>query len=70
MKIFSLKECNTNNKMNCENCKYPTLCKAAIIGSIISVVSAGWIYYNKKSSKPSKEDQKPSNEEIQPDVNM
>ena len=70
MKIFSLKECITNNKMNCENCKYPTLCKAVIIGSIISVVSAGWIYYNKKSSKPSKEDQQSTLEETQPDVNM
>ena len=56
--------------MNCENCKYPTLCKAVIIGSIISVVSAGWCYYYK--SPPSNKETKPSTEEekIQPDVNM
>ena len=57
--------------MNCENCKYPTLCKAVVIGSIISIVTAGWIYYNKKSSKPSSEEQKPSSEETpKPDINM
>jgi hypothetical protein len=57
--------------MNCENCKYPTLCKAIIIGSIISAVSsAGWIYYKMKTTKPSSEEQKPSSEETQPDINM
>ena len=58
--------------MNCENCKYPTLCKVTIVGSIVTAVTAGWIYYNKKSSKPSNEHQKPSKEDqtIQPDVNM
>ena len=57
--------------MNCENCKYPTLCKVVIIGSIISAVSsAGWIYYKMKTIKPSSEEQKPSSEETQPDINM
>jgi hypothetical protein len=57
--------------MNCENCKYPTLCKVTIIGSIITVISSvGWLYYKVKSTKPSSEEQKPSEEENKPDVNM
>jgi hypothetical protein len=58
--------------MNCENCKYPTLCKAVVIGSIVSIVTTGWYYYYKSSLKPSNEETKPSNEETttQPDVNM
>jgi hypothetical protein len=58
--------------MNCENCKYPTLCKAVVIGSVVSVITAAWCYY-RSSSKPKNEDQKPKNEEpetTQPDVNM
>jgi len=38
--------------MNCENCKYPTLCKVTIVGSIVTAITAGWLYY-KKISKPS-----------------
>ena len=56
--------------MICENCKYPTLCKAAVIGSVISVMTAAWYYY--RSPKPKNEEQNPKNEEqkTQPDVNM
>lgn len=57
--------------MNCENCKYPTLCKAVVIGSIISIITAGWCYY-RSPSKPSIEEPKPSIEkETTPaDINM
>ncbi len=55
--------------MNCENCKYPTLCKAVVIGSIVSIVTAGWCYYYRSPSKPSNKETKPSTEET-PDVNM
>jgi hypothetical protein len=50
--------------MNCENCKYPTLCKAVVLGSVVSVITAAWCYY-RSSSKPKNEEQK-----TQPDVNM
>ncbi len=59
--------------MNCENCKYPTLCKVTIIGiSVVSALSAGWLYYRMKSSKSSLEKSKPTNDDstTQPDVNM
>ena len=57
--------------MNCENCKYPTLCKVTIIGSIITVISsAGWLYYKMKSTKSSSEEKTTSKEETHPDVNM
>ncbi len=56
--------------MNCENCKYPTLCKVAFVGSIVTAITAGWLYY-RSLSKPSNHPN-PSNNDTtnQPDVNM
>jgi hypothetical protein len=54
-------------KMNCENYKYPTLCKGVVIGSIISVVTAGLCYYYRSS--PSNKETKPPTEETT-EVNM
>jgi hypothetical protein len=55
--------------MNCENCKYPTLCKVTIIGSVITVISAGsyWLYYKLKT--PSESPKEPESDNT-PDVNL
>ena len=55
--------------MNCENCKYPTLCKVTIIGSVITIISAGsyWLYYK---IKPTYESSKEPETINIPDVNL
>ena len=55
--------------MNCENRKYPTLCKVTIIGSVVTIISAGsyWLYYKLKTkTEPSKETETNNT----PDVNL
>ena len=41
--------------MNCNNCKYPTACKAGIVVSILAALSGGGYYVWKRYFKTSRD---------------